>query len=191
MFLKPHGRIDLEHRAFVVRGSATGSIAVAGTDDSRLTIIRPDFETTESLQLPAAVGAMSLHPSKPLLAWVDGESGLLKVQTLEGESISESYCYLDTSHALAGTNEHRIFLVNTNQMRLEEEIAVENHEPRPIGEYFPTLADEPGLCTDLGWFTRIGDVVVFFWERDGGKSAKAWKDSFLWYRVPTSTARSS
>lgn len=343
MLLKPHGTIDLEHRAFLIRGPATGSIAVAGMDDSRLTIITPDFETAKSFQFPATVKAISLHPSMPLLAWIDGESGLLKVQTLDGEAISdiappclatglskcigrsfadcrfdesgkflwavgpisddeitlhlvdasdwstvqtatiddpfgesdcslhgtanssrialwiaagqdgqqvvwamrrdstfsceladqlvnttppvfspdgssfvvlnddstickyefpamkrigpplesedednpfaESMCFLDQRHILASTGEGRVFVLDTEQMRIVEEVEIEGHEPRPIGEYYPSLAKERGLGTDITWFTRLGKAVVFVYRRDRGTGRAGWKDSFLWYSL--------
>jgi hypothetical protein len=104
---------------------------------------------------------------------------------------AESYCYFDNRYALAGTNAARVFLVDTAQMRLVEEMAIEGHEPRPVGEYYPTLADQPGLCTDLGWFTRVGDVIVFFYRRDGGAGLKNWKCSLLWYRVAGANSRST
>ena len=62
---------------------------------------------------------------------------------------AESLCYLDDRHAIACTGEGRIFLVETEKMRIEEEVAIDGHEPRPIGEYYPTLAKERGLATDI------------------------------------------
>ena len=343
MLLKPHGRIDLELRAFFVRGSATGSIAVSGMDDPRLTIITPDFEAARSFKFPATLKGISLHPSKPLLAWVNGESGLLKIQKLDGPVLAEvaphgrspgtpkrhaqcfhdccfdesgdflwavgpisddeielhlvdtsdwstvqtattddrfgesrcslhgtsnsslialwiaagqdgqriiwarrrgskfscepadqlvnttppvfspdgssfvvlnddstickyefpamkrigpllesedednpfaeSMCFLDQRHILASTGEGRIFLIDTERMRIVEEVEVEGHEPRPIGEYYPSLANERGLGTDITWFTRLGSTVVFIYRRDGGKALAGWKDSLLLYSV--------
>lgn len=331
MLLKPHGRIDSDDLA-LFRGTPRPSPDRAGLDDSRMTVMGPDFATGQSIQLPPKSRAASLHRSKELLAWVDGSSGLLRIQTLDAQPIAEiapprllpgasdwvkqgfedcyfddggeflwlaaplgdkelevqllrvsnwsfvgkqkvegrhdgssksfhetgrpglvslwlaagqdgqdvywlngndqgfscelvprladtppptfspdgshfvtayddgtlrcyefatmrevgsglkspvrndhfmvCYCYFDNRHALAKTNENRIFLINTSQMRLVEEVAVEGHEPRPVGEYYPTLANEPGLCTDITWIERIGDVVVFYSDRE-----------ILWYRV--------
>lgn len=339
MILKPHRRIDLEHRAFLLRGSATGSVAVAGMDDPRLTIITPDFEAARSFKFPATLKGISLHPSKPLVAWGDGESGLLKIQKLDGPILAEvalhgrspsmptrlaqgfhdccfdergdflwavvpisddeielhlvdasdwstvqtvtvedqfgqsfcslhsignsslvalwiaggqdgqqiiwakrrgskfscepadqlvnttppvlspdgssfvvltddnaicryefpsmrrigsplqsedednpfaeSMCFWDQRHVLASTGEGRIFLIDTERMQPVEEVAIEGHEPRPIGEYYPVLANERGLGTDITWFTRLGKAVVFVYRRDRGRSLEGWKDSLL------------
>lgn len=343
MLLKPHGRIDLEHRAYLLRGSATCSVAVAGTNDSRLTIISPDFETARTFQFPVTVKAVSPHPSMPLLAWVDGKSGLLKVQKVDGPVVAEvapdalspgtpnrlaqsfhdcyfdesgkylwavgpksdeevelqlvdatdwsmvqqttiedrfwasscslhgtrdsslvvlwiaagqdgqqviwarrrgskfscepadqlinttppvfspdgssfvvlnddstickyefpamkrigppldsenednpfaeSMCFLDQRHILASTGEGRVFILDTERMQIVEEVEIEGHEPRPIGEYYPSLAKERGLGTDITWFTRLGSTVVFVYRRDGGDGLADWKDSLLWYSI--------
>ena len=101
----------------------------------------------------------------------------------EDNPFAESLCYLDDRRAIAGTGEGRIFLVDTEMLRIEEEVAIEGHGPRPIGEYYPTLAKERGLGTDITWFTRLGDVIVFVFRRDRGTGLKGWKDSLLWYSV--------
>jgi hypothetical protein len=101
----------------------------------------------------------------------------------EDNPFAESLCYMDSRSAIAGTEEGRIFLVDTERLRIEEEVAIEGHEPRPIGEYYPKLAKERGLGTDITWFTRLDDVVVFVYRRDRGTGLKGWKDSLLWYLV--------
>lgn len=98
----------------------------------------------------------------------------------EDNPFTESLCYLDDRNALASTGEGRIFLVDTTKMRIEEEIALEGHEPRPIGEYYPSLSNEQGLGTDISWFTKIGNVIVFIYRRDRGTGLKGWRDSLLW-----------
>jgi hypothetical protein len=96
---------------------------------------------------------------------------------------AESLCYLDDRNFIAGTGEGRVYLVNTRELRIEEEVALEGHEPRPIGDYYPALTRERGLGTDITWFTRLGDKVVFVFRRDRGTGLDAWKDSLLWYGV--------
>ena len=94
-----------------------------------------------------------------------------------------SLCYLNDRKALAGTNEQRIFVVDTARMKVEAEVSLEGHEPRPIGEYYPRLAKERGLGTDISYFARLGDVVVFVYRRDRGTGSAGWKDSLLWLSV--------
>jgi hypothetical protein len=99
------------------------------------------------------------------------------------DPFAESLCYMDSHHALAGTREQRILLFDTTTMQIEDEIAIEGHEPRPIGEYYPTLAKEGGLTTDISWFSRVGNVIVFVFRRDRGTGLNGWQDSLLWYSV--------
>jgi hypothetical protein len=101
----------------------------------------------------------------------------------EDNPFAESLCYLDSKHALAGTGEQRIFLVHTVSMQIEDEVAIEGHEPRPIWQYYPTLAKEGGLGTDISWFSRLGEVIVFVFRRDRATGLKGWQDSLLWYSV--------
>ena len=101
----------------------------------------------------------------------------------EDNLFSESLCYLNERQALASTNEQRIFVVNTSQMKVEEEVALEGHEPRPIGEYYPTLAKERGLSTDISYFARLGEVILFVYRRDRRTGLAGWEDSLLWLSV--------
>jgi WD40 repeat protein len=101
----------------------------------------------------------------------------------EDNPFAESLCYVEDRRAIVGTGEGRIFLVETEKLRIEEEVAIEGHEPRPIGEYYSTLAKERGLGTDITWFTGLGSVIIFVFRRDRGKGLNGWKDSLLWYSV--------
>ncbi len=341
--LKPTGRIDLEHRANDLRGSLDGSIIIAASADGNVTLVDLDKNTVRVHRPLEKVKAVSPHPSEPLFALVDGVSGSLLIQSIDGKLITkiepplikdggskslspgyldcyfdeggdalwlvaplsddecqlslvetrgwsvtgcavvedrfgqssfsfhstgkpgfvslwiaagqdgqevyllkqdgfglsfkrleeltncipptfsqngtellvvtedfsisryafpsmkqlgspclsgdddnpfaESLCYLDNQYALAGTGEHRIFLIDTATMRIEDEIAIEGHEPKPIWEYYPALRKESGLGTDITWFTRLGNVIVFLFRRDRGTDLRGWKDSFLWYSV--------
>ena len=109
--------------------------------------------------------------------------GLPLVSEDEDNPFAESLAFLNERLALAGTNEGRIFTVDTDRMTIEEEVALEDHEPRAIGDYYPTLAKEKGLATDISWFTKLGDVIVFIYRRDRGKGLTGWKDTLLFYSV--------
>ncbi len=101
----------------------------------------------------------------------------------EDNPFAESMCFMDHRHVLASTAVGRIFLLDTDRMRTMEEVELEGHEPRPIGEYYPSLAKESRLATDISWFARLGKAVVFVFRRDRGTGLKGWKDSLLWYSV--------
>jgi hypothetical protein len=101
----------------------------------------------------------------------------------EDNPFTESICYFNDRQALASTNEQRIFVVDTAQMKIVEEVYLEGHEPRPIGEYYPRLSKEAGLGTDISCFTRLGDVVIFVYRRDRNTGLEGWKDTLLWLRV--------
>jgi hypothetical protein len=101
----------------------------------------------------------------------------------EDNPFTESLCYLNDRQALAGSNEQRIFVVDTGRMQVEAEVSLEGHEARPIGEYYPSLAKEQGLGTDISYFTRLGDVIFFLYRRDRGKGLADWKDGLLYLSV--------
>jgi hypothetical protein len=342
MFLKPDGRIDLEHRAYFLCGAPHQSVTVAAAEDGQLSIIRPDLKAVQLHRLSATIRAVAPHPSKPVLAWVDGESGSLTVQRLDGSQILEldppqlheptpewiqrgfdacsysqdgrclwtvaalnaedvlvqlhdaetgvtmesarikdpfggsscsfhatgissltslwlagqdgqqvywlrrtgrglsctpeaaltntippvfspngeqllvvndhhaicqfqfpgmqavgsplrpgdqdnpfveSLCYLSDRQALAGTNQQRLLVVDTVQMRVVAEACVEGHEPRPLKEYYPALVNDTELGTDISYFARLGDVIIFAYRQDRGTGLSGWKDTLLWWSV--------
>jgi hypothetical protein len=90
----------------------------------------------------------------------------------EDDQFAVSLAYLDEGRALAASNEQRIFLIDTARMKVEEEVALEGHEPRPIAEYDPALgrvmASEQGSGTDIVYFEGLGDAIFFVYRREGG-----------------------
>jgi hypothetical protein len=113
--------------------------------------------------------------------WNSGEQvgSLLNLENGD-DPFAESLAYLNERQVLASTNEGRIFLVDTDRMEIEDEVALEGHEPRPIGEYYPTLAHETGWATDITVFARLGRMIFFTYRRDRGTSSPGWKDTLLW-----------
>src|SRR2546430_16948180 len=90
MFLKPDGRIDLEHRAyFFLRGAPPRSVVLAAAEDDQLSIVSPDLKKVQLRRLSSKVRAVSPHPSDQRLAWVDGKTGLLAVQDYHGARLLE------------------------------------------------------------------------------------------------------
>jgi hypothetical protein len=98
----------------------------------------------------------------------------------EGGHFTESICYLDDGKALSRTNDGRIFLIDTREMAIEDEISLLEHEPRPVGEYYPGRDEETRLATDISWFMRVGDTILFAYRRERSEPAK---DSLVWYSL--------
>jgi len=44
MFLKPHGKIDLNHRAHFLRGTPPMSVVIVAAQDGRYSILSPDLK---------------------------------------------------------------------------------------------------------------------------------------------------
>jgi hypothetical protein len=76
------------------------------------------------------------------------------------DEFGTSLCYLDNSRALARSIKGRIAVVDTPSMRVVEELAIEDHEPRPAEEYYPRLAGDKSLCSDISYFERMGDYLI-------------------------------
>jgi hypothetical protein len=91
---------------------------------------------------------------------------------------AESVCWLDNGRAIAATNEGRVYLIDTNRMRIVEEVVIEGHEPQPVSEYYPGLKGNE-LVTDILWFTQLAVGVAFVVRRDRGVGLEGWKDSLL------------
>lgn len=60
-----------------------------------------------------------------------------------------------------------------------DEVIINGHEPRPAEHYYPRLAGDQQLCTDILFFERLRDVIVFVHRIDGGSGLRGWKDQLL------------
>jgi len=102
-----------------------------------------------------------------------------------------SLCYLDNSRALACSSNGRIAVVDTRSMRAVGELAIEGHEPRPTEEYYPRLAGDRSLRTDISYIERVGDylIVVHPLHRprepgpDGRLKFEVWRDGMLCFPI--------
>ena len=101
----------------------------------------------------------------------------------EDDPFNVSLAFLSERQILTGTGEGRIFAVDALRMEIEDEVSLEGHEPKPIGVYYPRLAHEPGLGTDISYFERLGDAIFFVCRRGHLPGSKEWKDSLLWVSV--------
>ena len=93
---------------------------------------------------------------------------------------AESLCYYSEKKAIALTENNRIILIDTARMKIEDELILSGHEPRPIGEYYPTLRKEEILMTDISQLIRVGDRIVFVFRRNWGTGLDRYKDSLIW-----------
>jgi WD40 repeat protein len=84
----------------------------------------------------------------------------------EDDMVGYYSCYLNEKYALLNSENGLVFLVDTKQRKIIEEVTIENHAPMPVPHYYPRLRNEDGLCTDLGYFEGVGDYVVFVFRRN-------------------------
>lgn len=106
-----------------------------------------------------------------------GEAGL------DEDPFAESQAFLSRSLVLASTNNGRIFMLDAETMHVTEELIVAGHEPRPVRELYPELADDKNLCTDISYFRRLGKQVVIVVPRERDMNRRVWKDRLLWFPV--------
>lgn len=85
--------------------------------------------------------------------------------------------YIDDWHAVAKTNNGRLFLIDAQSMLVRDEISIRGHEPQPVEVYYPTLHDDRTLCTDISHFERLGDVLAVVYRRDSRIGLEGWTDS--------------
>jgi hypothetical protein len=52
ILLKPDGKIDLEHRAYFLRGAPPRTVVIAAAEDGQLSIISPDLKKVQWRRLP-------------------------------------------------------------------------------------------------------------------------------------------
>jgi hypothetical protein len=86
IFLKPDGKIDLEHRAYFLRGAPHRTVVIAAAEDGQLSILSPDLKKVQLRRLPSRIRAVSPHPSDRRLAWVNGKTGSLTVEEFDASS---------------------------------------------------------------------------------------------------------
>jgi hypothetical protein len=98
----------------------------------------------------------------------------------EDDPFQVSLAFLSERQILVGTGNGRMFIVDSLWMRIEDEVALEGHDPKPIGAYYPRLANESGVGTDISHFERLGDAIFFVSRRGRVPGTTEWKDTLLW-----------
>jgi hypothetical protein len=113
----------------------------------------------------------------------DRKLGTCRSKWGEEDYFGDCLSYLDDTSALVQTHHGRLFRIDLRAMKVREEIAVRGHEPRPAEEYYPRLTGDKTLCTDLSYFTSVGESLVLVHHRETGVDPGKWKDTLILYNV--------
>ncbi len=93
-----------------------------------------------------------------------------------------TFAYVDEHRVLACRGNGRLFIADADKMSVIEEVAVEGHELRPVGEYYLGLSDDH-LASDISVSKKVGDIILFDYERDRSTASREGKDTLLWLRI--------
>jgi len=83
------------------------------------------------------------YPRGPLHAKMRG------LRESEDDNLGEFVYYVDAGHALVASLNYRLFLVDVENMEVEDEVVILGHEPHPAAELHPFLKDDRGLASDM------------------------------------------
>lgn len=97
MPMKPSGKIDLEHRAYFLAETSEDSQFVAASGDGHISLVDRSTNSVRCQRPTANLKAISCHPTEPILAYADGETGSISIQTLSGKLVTQ----LEPTHKLA------------------------------------------------------------------------------------------
>jgi hypothetical protein len=115
--------------------------------------------------------------------------GVCRSRWGDEDYFGDSLCYLDATNALVKSHHGRLFRIDLRAMKVADEIIFQDHEPRPVEEYYPSLAGEKALCTDIAYFARFGEIMVFGCHRETGAEREQWKDTLMFLDVKSYAAR--
>jgi hypothetical protein len=90
----------------------------------------------------------------------------------EDDDVGTYVGWVGRDRALVKSNGDRLYLVDIEQGRLVDEVAIAGHLPRPVSELFPSLKHEVGLTTDVSYFVADGQGRMLSVHRDLPRSAK-------------------
>ena len=63
--------------------------------------------------------------------------------------------YVDANYSLLQSGNARLWLVDLETMTVEDEVSILGHEPKPLGELYPSLRGDGGLGSDLSFFLPL------------------------------------
>jgi hypothetical protein len=88
MLLKNARFIELDHHVPFLRGAPRQSLYIAAAREGQVTAFGMDFKPRKLGGQYSAIRAISLHPTKPILAVLEGESDKISIVTLDGKTLS-------------------------------------------------------------------------------------------------------
>ncbi|HEY8562416.1 MAG TPA: hypothetical protein VIL74_18710 [Pyrinomonadaceae bacterium] len=96
----------------------------------------------------------------------------------DDDGFAEHIAFTSADYAIVKSNEGRIFLIEVNEMKIVDELIIEDHAPLPEPHYYPNLKGD-NLCTNLSRFYKINNNIVFVFNRDTDLKVDDWKDSLI------------
>src|SRR5258708_7413678 len=84
MLHTPTGRIELQHRAFFIRGSTEVGNLVVAANDGRLSILNSDFAASRSHNLSSKIRSIATDSLSGNIAVIEDRSGSLVVLDING-----------------------------------------------------------------------------------------------------------
>lgn len=87
MLLKHPAAVELDHRGFFLRGAPGQSLALAASENGRISSFGLASAAQVSLRRRDKIRGLGLHPTKQLIALTEGESGRLNVIDFDGSSM--------------------------------------------------------------------------------------------------------
>lgn len=110
-------------------------------------------------------------------------TGVCRERLNEEDSLEGPLCYVNERHALVATHHCRVLHLDVESMTIRGEVMIAGHEPRRVEAYYPTLAGDKAICTDIDSFQRIGEFIVFVCGRDRGPDPEQWQDRLLCFPI--------
>jgi hypothetical protein len=89
------------------------------------------------------------YPRGPLRARMRG------LPEAEDDNLGDFVYYVDAGHALVTSLNYRLFLVDVENMEVEDEVVILGHELHPAAELHPALKDDRGLASDMSFLLPV------------------------------------
>jgi len=97
---------------------------------------------------------------------------------------AETVCFVGDEYAVVHSGNGRLFLIESRQMQIVEEIIIRGHELRPIRELYPNLQRDLAPCSDLSTFMPPSGGFLSVHQELPSKSIADWRDQLLTWKIP-------